>query len=93
VHEHAASNGLQLHVGLHIGKVIRARTGIHGGSVNLAARVCSAAPAGVTLASAALRDAAGDTEVATFDEFGMHRLKGIAEPQLLYVVRHQPATD
>lgn len=92
-HEHAAANQLQLHVGLHVGAVIRSRTGIHGGSVNLAARVCGAAPAGLTLASAALRDAAGAAAPATFDEFGVHRLKGIAEPQHLYVVRHLPTTD
>ncbi len=92
-HEHAAANGLQLHVGLHVGAVIRSRTGIHGGSVNLAARVCAQAPAGLTLASAALRDAAGANAPATFDEFGVHRLKGIAEPQHLYVVRHLPTTD
>ena len=46
-HEHAAASSLQLHVGIHIGEVIRSRTGIHGGAVNLAsARVC-AGPAGL----------------------------------------------
>ena len=86
-HEHAAANSLQLHVGLHIGEVIRSRTGIHGGAVNLAARVCALAPPGSTVTSAALRNAAGNLASTTFEEFGVYDLKGIAEPQLLFLAR------
>ena len=86
-HAHAAATGLQLHVGIHIGEVIRSRTGIHGGAVNLAARVCAIAPPGYTITSAALRSAASTLKTATFEEFGVFDLKGIAEPQLLFVAR------
>jgi class 3 adenylate cyclase len=91
-HQHAEANGLRLHLGVHIGEVIVARTGIHGGSVNLAARVCQMAPPGVTVTSAALRYADGAETVASFEDFGVHRLKGIAEPQHLFVAHHLPAT-
>jgi class 3 adenylate cyclase len=91
-HHHADANGLELHIGVHIGEVIVTRTGIHGGSVNLAARVCQTAPPGVTLTSGALRYADGAETVATFEDFGVHRLKGIAEPQHLFVAHHLPAT-
>ena len=66
-HQHAEANGLRLHLGVHIGEVIVGRTGIHGGSVNLAARVCQMAPAGVTLTSGALRYADGAEAAATFE--------------------------
>lgn len=92
-HEHAAASRLQLHIGIHVGEVVRARTGIHGRSVNLAARVCSMAPAGITLTSADLRAAVDARTDVTFEEFGVFTLKGIAEPQPLFVVRYPPTTN
>lgn len=86
-HEHAAAIGLALHVGIHVGDVIRSRTGVHGAAVNLTARICAMAPPGQTLTSAALRSVAGSHQVTAFEEFGVHELKGISEPQLLFVAR------
>jgi class 3 adenylate cyclase len=92
-HEHAAAVELQLHVGIHVGDVIRSRTGVHGAAVNLAARICAMAPPGCTLASAALRSVAGGRRVTMFDEFGVHELKGISEPQHLFVARTAGTTS
>jgi class 3 adenylate cyclase len=85
-HEHAAAVGLQLHVGIHAGDVIRSGTGIHGGAVNLAARVCEAAPPGTTLVSATVRSLATTSIEAEFEDFGLRELKGIAERQHLFGV-------
>ena len=86
-HERAAAVGFQLHVGIHVGDVIRSRTGVHGAAVNLAARVSALAPPGCTLTSAAVRSVAGPHWIATFEEFGVYDLRGIAEPQLLFMAR------
>lgn len=91
-HGHAASLGLRLHVGIHIGDVIRSRTGVHGAAVNMAARICALAPPGTTVVSAAVRSVVGPKLAATLEDFGCHQLKGISEPQVLFVTPGATAT-
>jgi len=92
-HEHAAAVGLNLHVGIHAGDVIRSGTGIHGGAVNLAARVCEAAPPGTTLVSATVRSLASSSVEAEFEDFGPRELKGIPERQHLFGVSARASVE
>jgi class 3 adenylate cyclase/DNA-binding SARP family transcriptional activator len=88
--EIAVTRGLPLHVGLHAGEVIREAGNIFGGSVNLAARVCSTAPPGRILVSQRVRDMARNTDESMFDnmfdDLGDVLLKGFAQPVRLFDV-------
>ena len=86
--------GLPLHLGIHAGDVVRevdpgGRTNVHGGAVQLASRVQSAATPGEILVSATVRDLARTSAGVAFEDRGEHELKGIAEPQRLFAVREQ----
>ncbi len=84
--------GLPLHLGIHAGDVVRevdsdGRANVHGGAVQVAARVQSAAAPGEILVSATVRDLARTSAGVEFEDRGEHELKGIAEPQRLFAVR------
>ena len=79
--------GLPLHLGIHAGDVVREGNNVHGGAVQLAARVQSAAAPGEILVSATVRDLARTSAGVAFEDRGEHELKGIAEPQRLFAVR------
>jgi class 3 adenylate cyclase len=86
-HTDAGAIDLALHVGVHAGDVIRAGDDVHGGAVNLAARVAALAAAGETLVTDTLRGLARTSAGVVFAERGVHQLKGIDEPQRLFAVR------
>lgn len=88
-HDCANSVGFRLHVGLHAGDVIRSATNVHGGAVNIAARVCSQAAPGQTLVSESVRNLARTWAATEFTDHGLHRLKGITDPHRLYAVTTQ----
>jgi adenylate cyclase len=75
-----------LHVGIHAGDVLRSRTGVHGGAVNIAARVCDQAPPGETLVSDTIRSLARTSTNVAFEDRGLHHLKGVGEPLRLFAV-------
>ena len=81
--------GLPLHLGIHAGDVVREGNNVHGGAVQLAARVQSVAAPGEILVSATVRDLARTSAGVAFEDRGEHELKGIAEPQRLFAVREQ----
>ena len=81
---------LPLHLGINAGDVVREGNNIHGGAVQVASRVQSAAAPGEILVSATVRDLARTSAGVQFEDRGEHELKGIAEPQRLFVVREQP---
>jgi class 3 adenylate cyclase len=84
----AASNlALDLHVGLHAGDVIEGDNDVHGGAVNLAARICGASAPGEVLVSDTFRRLARTSARVTFEDRGEHMLKGVADPARLYAVR------
>jgi class 3 adenylate cyclase len=85
----AGALGIELHVGLHAGDILRHGKQISGGTVNIAARVRDACPAGEIFVSGTVRDLARTSTSATFDDRGVHNLKGVSEAQRLYAV--QPA--
>lgn len=78
--------GLQLHLGLHAGDVIREANNIYGGAVNIASRIAAASGPGQLLVSQTVRDLARTSAGVTFEDRGEHDLKGIAEPLRLYEV-------
>jgi class 3 adenylate cyclase len=88
-HDCARRVGLRLHVGLHAGDVIRSATRVYGGTVNIAARVCSHAAPGQTLVSETVRSMARTSATTEFADNGLHQLKGITEPHRLYAMTTQ----
>jgi class 3 adenylate cyclase len=88
-HQAAATLELQLHVGVHAGDVIRDGNNVHGGAVNIAARVSAASAPGETLVSEVVRHLARTSAGVTFVDRGDHALKGIDEPHRLYAVGSQ----
>ena len=78
---------LPLHLGIHAGDVVREGNNVHGGAVQVAARVVDAAEPGEILVSATVRDLARTSAGVAFEDRGEHELKGIAEPQRLFAVK------
>ncbi len=78
---------LTLPLGIHAGDVVREGNNVHGGAVQVAARVQSAAAPGEILVSATVRDLARTSAGVEFEDRGEHELKGIAEPQRLFAVK------
>jgi class 3 adenylate cyclase len=81
------SVGLQLHLGIHAGDVIREGNNVYGGAVNVAARIADVCPPGEVLVSDTVRGLARTSAGVSFDDRGEHELKGIEEPQRLYSVQ------
>jgi class 3 adenylate cyclase len=79
--------GLQLHLGIHAGDVIREGSNVYGGAVNVAARIAGASVPGEVLVSDTVRGLARTSAGVTFDDRGEYALKGVAEPQRLFEVR------
>ena len=79
--------GLQLHLGIHAGDVIREGNNIYGGAVNIAARIAGASAPGEILASDIVRGLARTSAGVSFDDRGEHHLKGVGEPQRLFAVK------
>ena len=81
--------GLPLHLGIHAGDVVREGNNVHGGAVQLASRVQSAAAPGEILVSQTVRDLARTSAGVSFEDRGEHELKGIPEHVRLFAVREQ----
>ena len=79
--------GLQLHLGIHAGDVIREGNNVYGGAVNIAARIAGASAPGEILASDVVRGLARTSAGVSFDDRGEHELKGIGEAQRLFAVK------
>jgi len=79
--------GLQLHLGIHAGDVIREGDNVFGGAVNIASRISGlSAPDGV-LVSATVRDLARTSAGVEFEDRGEHAFKGVGEAVRVYAVR------
>ena len=83
----ADAPGLQLHVGLHAGDVIREEGNVFGGAVNIAARVSALSAPGEVLVSDLVRGLARTSAGVTFEDRGEQSLKGVGEPVRVYAVR------
>jgi class 3 adenylate cyclase len=78
--------GLQLHLGIHAGDVIREGNNVYGGAVNIAARIAGASAPGEVLVSDTVRGLARTSAGVTFDDRGEQSLKGVTDPQRLFAV-------
>jgi len=85
------SVGLQLHLGIHAGDVIREANNVYGGAVNIAARIAAASEPGEVLVSDTVRSLARTSAGVAFDDRGEHELKGVADQQRLFAVREGSA--
>ncbi|MGH9050934.1 MAG: AAA family ATPase [Acidimicrobiia bacterium] len=87
VHEDVTATPLRLHVGIHAGDVLWSEAGVHGGTVNIAARVCDRAGPGETFVTDTIRHLARTSAEVRLDDRGLHDLKGLTEPLRLFAVR------
>jgi class 3 adenylate cyclase len=78
--------GLQLHLGIHAGDVIREGNNVYGGAVNIAARIAGASAPGELLVSDIVRGLARTSANVVFKDRGEHELKGVEELQRLFAV-------
>ena len=86
-HDCARTAGFRLHVGIHAGDVLRTGSAVHGGAVNIAARVCDAAPPGETLVSDTVRSLARTATTVQFVDRGLHQFKGVSDPHHVFAVQ------
>jgi class 3 adenylate cyclase/pimeloyl-ACP methyl ester carboxylesterase len=86
--QHAERVGLQLHLGIHAGDVIREPGGgVSGIAVSIASRISDLTAPNEILVSSTVRDLARASSDVTFEDRGEHALKGVGEPQRVYAVR------
>ena len=76
--------GIEIRAGVHTGEVEIAAGDLHGLSVHLAARVMAAAPPGRVHVSATTHELVAGSG-PTFEDAGMHELKGISGARQLHV--------
>ena len=79
--------GLHLHLGIHVGDVIREGNNVYGGAVNIAARIAGESLPGEVLVSDTVRGLARTSAGVAFEDKGARSLKGIADPHRLFAVR------
>jgi class 3 adenylate cyclase len=82
----SANVGLQLHLGLHAGDVIREKDNVYGGAVNIAARISALSAPGEVLVSDTIRSLARTSAGVSFQDRGEHALKGIDDPVRIYAI-------
>ena len=85
--EAAARLGLDVHLGIHAGDVIAEEHDVHGGAVNIAARICGASAANELLVSETVRGLARTSDGVTFEDRGAHDFKGVTDPLRVYAVK------
>jgi class 3 adenylate cyclase len=71
-------------IGVHAGETVETQEGYVGTAVNLAARLCAAAPAGDVLVSDTVRALTASVTPVRYEARGRKRFKGIAEPVAVY---------
>ena len=85
---------IQVGVGVHAGETAETPEGFVGSAVNLAARICAVAGPGELLVSDTVHGLTRTFLPVRFVPRGRRRLKGIAEPVLVYrVLASTPATE
>ncbi|MHA1528273.1 MAG: adenylate/guanylate cyclase domain-containing protein [Alphaproteobacteria bacterium] len=83
----ASDSALQLRIELHVGDVIVEGDDLFGDGVNIAARLeAEAEPGGIVVSNAFRRHAEGRAGLV-FDDLGTRRLKNVAEPMRVHLLR------
>ena len=80
----AGTSAIRVGVGVHAGETAETPEGLVGSAVNLAARICALAGPGELLVSDTVRGLTRTFMPVQFVPYGRRRLKGIAEPVLIY---------
>jgi adenylate cyclase len=75
---------LQVHGGMHYGKVLKRGGNYFGTAINLAARIAAKAIAGTFYCSAEFVDSVTDKSAGTFQSQGNYRLKNISEEKEIF---------
>jgi class 3 adenylate cyclase len=86
-HRSASALDVALRIGVHAGDMLRAGDVVSGGAVNIAARICETAGAGETFVSDTVRGLARTSVAGSFEDRGLHRLKGVSDEHRLYAAR------
>ena len=71
-------------IGVHAGETVETQEGYVGTAVNLAARLCAAAPAGDVLVSDTVRALTASVTPVRYEARGRKRFKGLVEPVAVY---------
>jgi class 3 adenylate cyclase len=87
-----ADQAIRFRIGIDIGDAIPDGTDLHGGAVNVAARLQSECPPGGVCVSRPVRDHAQGRLNRAFDELGPIKLKNIAEPVEAFALRFDSET-
>lgn len=80
---------IRFRIGVHLGEILTDRRGIHGDSVNIAARLESLADPGRILISAAVYDQIRNRLPFGYEFLGPQTLKNVKEPVAVYCVRSE----
>jgi pimeloyl-ACP methyl ester carboxylesterase len=80
-----AKIGVDIRAGIHTGECEFVAGEYSGLALHIAARIATLAPAGQTIVSRTVRDLVAGSGL-TFEEFGVHRLKGVPDEWQLYRV-------
>lgn len=80
-------------VGVHTGPAVGRDGDWYGTTVNVAARLCSAAAGGEVLASEATLEAAGRLPTVSLTDRRLHWLKNVTEPIAARVATERPSPD
>ena len=89
IQREAAPLGLRLHAGVHTGEVERVgRTAVRGVAVHTAARIAALASSTEVFVSATVKDLVAGSGL-TFEDRGVHTLKGLPEPRQVFAVSRE----
>jgi len=91
--EQCANLGLELHLSIHAGDVIREKDNVYGGAVNIAARIAATSAPGEILVSDTVRALARTSAGVMFEDRGEKSLKGIDDPVRVWAVASQPQVE
>ncbi|MFQ5566817.1 MAG: adenylate/guanylate cyclase domain-containing protein [Paracoccaceae bacterium] len=89
----ASNSALHLRIGLHVGDVIVEGDDLFGDGVNIAARLQAEAEPGGIVASNAFRRHAEGRAGLVFEDLGTRRLKNVAEPMQVHLLRRDGGGD
>lgn len=78
---------IRVHIGVHVGEVVRDGEDILGRAVNIASRLADAAEADEVLVSAVARELASGSRDFDFDDARLVPLKGVSDPHEAYPLR------
>ena len=89
IQREAVPLGLRLHAGVHTGEVERVgRANVRGVAVHTAARIAGLASSSEVFVSATVKDLVAGSGL-TFEDRGVHMLKGLPEPRQVFAVSGQ----